>query len=207
MFAGWDGNVAPEPEGRAQAPCGADGPPQIPLRDHACMTMQKRVLYSRRHKHCGHLRIAFVRRPSHSFDGILLTYQRVFVFFRTFIILLFSSIKRASLQLINRRVCWASMSSLTDIYRLPESRQYPEYLRSLYGVNRKLRKDGILAPGDASVHNVRALYKALGRPLDKIPTIHVGGTNGKVNYNSDGPRHTSHHLFYRVAYHSNWPMH
>ena len=56
---------------------------------------------------------------------------------------------------------------------------YPENLRFLYGINDKLKKDGILAPSDSSLTNTLRLYDLIGRPLDRIPTVHVGGTNGK----------------------------
>lgn len=57
---------------------------------------------------------------------------------------------------------------------------YPAMLRHLYGINDLLKKDGILAPSDSSLTNTSRLYDLIGRPLDKIPTLHVGGTNGKV---------------------------
>ena len=56
---------------------------------------------------------------------------------------------------------------------------YPQCLRWLYAINDKLKADGISAPSDASLTNTRRLYDLIGRPLDRIPTIHVGGTNGK----------------------------
>ena len=56
---------------------------------------------------------------------------------------------------------------------------YPANLRFLYGINDKLKKDGILAPSDSSLTNTLRLYDLIGRPLDRIPTVHVGGTNGK----------------------------
>jgi hypothetical protein len=57
---------------------------------------------------------------------------------------------------------------------------YPTMLRHLYSINDLLKKDGILAPSDSSLTNTSRLYDLIGRPLDKIPTLHVGGTNGKV---------------------------
>ena len=57
---------------------------------------------------------------------------------------------------------------------------YPKYLKLYYGVNAKLKKDGIMAPQEASLLNTMKMYDALGKPLDTIPTLHVGGTNGKV---------------------------
>lgn len=56
---------------------------------------------------------------------------------------------------------------------------YPRLLRALYDINGLLKRDGIMAPSDSSLHNTRRLYDLLGRPLDKKKTIHVGGTNGK----------------------------
>ena len=58
---------------------------------------------------------------------------------------------------------------------------YPILLRHLYSINDLLKKDGILAPSDSSLTNTSRLYDLIGRPLDKIPTVHVGGTNGKVS--------------------------
>ena len=57
---------------------------------------------------------------------------------------------------------------------------YPAMLRHLYNINDLLKKDGILAPSDSSLTNTTRLYDLIGRPLDKIPTLHIGGTNGKV---------------------------
>ncbi len=62
-----------------------------------------------------------------------------------------------------------------------QSELYPAHLRQFYGINAKLKKEGILAPQEISVANTNRLYEAIGRPLDKIPTLHVGGTNGKVS--------------------------
>eukprot|EP00428_Durinskia_dybowskii_P079355 CAMPEP_0170450310 /NCGR_PEP_ID=MMETSP0117_2-20130122/51703_1 /TAXON_ID=400756 /ORGANISM="Durinskia baltica, Strain CSIRO CS-38" /LENGTH=547 /DNA_ID=CAMNT_0010711597 /DNA_START=123 /DNA_END=1763 /DNA_ORIENTATION=+ len=56
---------------------------------------------------------------------------------------------------------------------------YPSHLRQFYGINAKLRKEGISAPQDVSVANTKRLYDIIGKPLDSIPTLHVGGTNGK----------------------------
>ena len=61
---------------------------------------------------------------------------------------------------------------------------YPTMLRHLYSINDLLKKDGISAPSDASLTNTSRLYDLIGRPLDKIPTLHVGGTNGKVSNQS-----------------------
>ena len=51
-----------------------------------------------------------------------------------------------------------------------------EFLAKLNGI---LKKGGILAPNRTSLANTRALYNFIGNPLDTIPVIHVGGTNGK----------------------------
>jgi hypothetical protein len=59
---------------------------------------------------------------------------------------------------------------------------YPTLLRHLYSINDLLKKDGIMAPSDASLTNTSRLYNLIGRPLDRIPTLHIGGTNGKVIY-------------------------
>jgi len=56
---------------------------------------------------------------------------------------------------------------------------YPTLLRHLYSINDLLKKDGIMAPSDASLTNTSRLYNLIGRPLDRIPTLHIGGTNGK----------------------------
>jgi folylpolyglutamate synthase/dihydropteroate synthase len=40
---------------------------------------------------------------------------------------------------------------------------------------------GILKPDAGALKNTDDLYTLIGRPLDIIPTIHVAGTNGKVN--------------------------
>ena len=99
---------------------------------------------------------------------------------------------------VSRRVlCIPSSycSSQTTHLKKPESRRmreifcpaaglaanYPSMLRHLYSINDLLKKDGILAPSDASLTNTSRLYDLIGRPLDKIPTLHIGGTNGKVS--------------------------
>jgi folylpolyglutamate synthase/dihydropteroate synthase len=64
-------------------------------------------------------------------------------------------------------------------------RDYPHLLRTLYNVNDLLKRDGIMAPSDDSVHNTDKIYDLIGRPLDRIPTIHIGGTNGKVTYDAN----------------------
>ena len=64
--------------------------------------------------------------------------------------------------------------------KLMQSELYPAHLRLFYGINAGLKRDGILAPQETSLENTRYLYDIIGRPLDNIPTLHVGGTNGKV---------------------------
>ncbi len=63
-------------------------------------------------------------------------------------------------------------------------------LNHLYGVNSRLKGEGILAPSSLSLENTRSLYELIGKPLDRIPTIHVGGTNGKVALSSLSLSHT-----------------
>lgn len=60
-------------------------------------------------------------------------------------------------------------------------KSYPKALQYLYDINAKLRGDGVLAPNATSLSNTLNLYELVGKPLDRIPTIHVGGTNGKVS--------------------------
>lgn len=57
--------------------------------------------------------------------------------------------------------------------------KYPSLLRTLYAINGLLKRDGIMAPTDSSFANTLKAYELIGRPLDRIKTIHVGGTNGK----------------------------
>ncbi len=64
---------------------------------------------------------------------------------------------------------------------------YPSMLRLYYGINSNLKKEGILAPFAASVLNTKRLYDLIGQPLDNIPTIHIGGTNGKVSFHQNNP--------------------
>lgn len=73
-----------------------------------------------------------------------------------------------------------SMASLANIYSIGTAVSYPSLLRLFYTINASLKRDGISAPSDDSLRNTRELYELIGRPLDTIPTIHVGGTNGKV---------------------------
>ena len=58
--------------------------------------------------------------------------------------------------------------------------RYSAHLRRFNRINADLKRDGILAPSNSSIEATDKLYGAIGRPLDSIPTIHVGGTNGKV---------------------------
>jgi folylpolyglutamate synthase/dihydropteroate synthase len=70
------------------------------------------------------------------------------------------------------------MRSIYTPHRYADS--YGNVLRTLYGINDLLNRDGILAPQEQSVSNTRIVYEHFKCPLDLIPTIHVGGTNGKV---------------------------
>lgn len=72
------------------------------------------------------------------------------------------------------------VAAFHKIYGVNEFLSYEEILSQLTEVNKLLRKDGILAPNRDSMANVNALYQSLGLPLNSIPTLHVGGTNGKV---------------------------
>lgn len=67
-----------------------------------------------------------------------------------------------------------------DIYR-PKTlwSDYGSLMAHLNGINGQLKKDGIAMPSSDSMDTVRRLYDNLGRPLDVIKTVHVGGTNGK----------------------------
>ena len=65
---------------------------------------------------------------------------------------------------------------LNNIY-YPVGDDYASCLRRLYNINGSLNRDGIVMPND--LDGTRRLYQLLGSPLDRIPTIHVGGTNGK----------------------------
>jgi folylpolyglutamate synthase/dihydropteroate synthase len=63
--------------------------------------------------------------------------------------------------------------------------RFPNYgtaLKYLYGLNHRLKAQGVLAPDTNSLSHTLSLYNLIGKPLDRIPTIHVGGTNGKVRY-------------------------
>ena len=70
---------------------------------------------------------------------------------------------------------------IKDVYGTPIM-NYPSLLQCLYKINDSLKRDGILAPTNMSLSNTSLLYEIIGKPLDSIPTIHIGGTNGKVGY-------------------------
>jgi hypothetical protein len=72
------------------------------------------------------------------------------------------------------------VNSFREIYSPPNSRCYDDYIRKIKSINKTLRKEGVLAPGDKAFENVKKLYNAIGGRLDAIPVVHVGGTNGKV---------------------------
>ena len=67
---------------------------------------------------------------------------------------------------------------LSSIY-FPCGESYSECLRKLYSVNSSLNTSGITMPSSGNLDNTMKLYELIGKPLDSIPTIHVGGTNGK----------------------------
>jgi dihydrofolate synthase/folylpolyglutamate synthase len=54
---------------------------------------------------------------------------------------------------------------------------YAIALKRLNSLNHLLKSDGILMP--SSLSSIDLLYEKLGRPLDNVPVVHVGGTNGK----------------------------
>eukprot|EP00602_Paraphysomonas_sp_CaronLab_P009263 CAMPEP_0185036208 /NCGR_PEP_ID=MMETSP1103-20130426/28823_1 /TAXON_ID=36769 /ORGANISM="Paraphysomonas bandaiensis, Strain Caron Lab Isolate" /LENGTH=553 /DNA_ID=CAMNT_0027573663 /DNA_START=23 /DNA_END=1684 /DNA_ORIENTATION=+ len=58
-------------------------------------------------------------------------------------------------------------------------KNYTAALKHLNSVNSILKAEGILAPSSMSLANTFHLYELIGKPLDRIPTIHIGGTNGK----------------------------
>ena len=68
----------------------------------------------------------------------------------------------------------------TSLAKHLQSELYPAHLRQFYAINSGLRKEGISAPQEISLANTKRLYEIIGSPLDSIPTLHVGGTNGKV---------------------------
>ena len=65
---------------------------------------------------------------------------------------------------------------LGSIYH-QEGDDYASCLRRLYSINGSLNSNGIVMPNN--LNGTIRLYRLLGSPLDRIPTIHVGGTNGK----------------------------
>ena len=67
---------------------------------------------------------------------------------------------------------------LSTVY-YPVGSTYPECLRRLNSINGLLNTEGITMPSDGSLESTRRLYELIGKPLDRIPTVHVGGTNGK----------------------------
>ena len=73
-----------------------------------------------------------------------------------------------------------SSDSLNALYTVSSTAGYRECLKHVYSINRRLKEEGISAPSAVSVDNVRKVYSYLGKPLDSIPTFHIGGTNGKV---------------------------
>lgn len=68
----------------------------------------------------------------------------------------------------------------TSIYG-PCLSTYSSVLRHLYRMNAMIFASGTLAPNIQSKLNTEKLYEAIGRPLDRIPSILIGGTNGKVH--------------------------
>lgn len=72
------------------------------------------------------------------------------------------------------------LARMEHIYTPPGyDTSYPSLLRAVYDVNSLLKKDGIMAPSTGSLCNTRRVYELIDRPLDSIPVVHVGGTNGK----------------------------
>jgi dihydrofolate synthase / folylpolyglutamate synthase len=74
------------------------------------------------------------------------------------------------------------MSPMSSIYT-PDgfAAGYTTLLKVMHNINGLLRKNGYgQAPDDDSLRNTRLFYElVLDKPLDEIPTIHVGGSNGK----------------------------
>ena len=56
---------------------------------------------------------------------------------------------------------------------------YKSLVTTLYNVNSLLNSNGVIAPSEGSLKHTRLMYEAIGSPLDRIYTIHIGGTNGK----------------------------
>jgi folylpolyglutamate synthase/dihydropteroate synthase len=72
------------------------------------------------------------------------------------------------------------MLDIREVYRVPKERVFGKYVKAWQSINKTLNQGGISAPSDVSFKNVMTLYEDLGKPIDTIPCIHVGGTNGKV---------------------------
>ena len=89
------------------------------------------------------------------------------------------------LVILFRRFSTVMSGGLERIYSPPPSATYPQLLSHLYSINDRIKSDGISAPSSRSFPNTIKLYEAIGKPLDRIPTIHVGGTNGKVSNSID----------------------
>ncbi len=72
------------------------------------------------------------------------------------------------------------LSGMRGIYA-PEgySDSYANLLDALNALNGKLSRSGVKAPSEEALVNTQRLYELIGKPLDFIPTVHVGGTNGK----------------------------
>ena len=78
-----------------------------------------------------------------------------------------------------RREVTLNMSIFKDIFHVSPNITYEELKNQVNAVNSRLKDDGIEMPNADSLATTRKLYELLGSPLDKIPTIHIGGTNGK----------------------------
>ena len=70
------------------------------------------------------------------------------------------------------------MASIASKIYLPRSLSYPALLRHLYSINELLSAEGKVINA-SSLSNTEYVYNSLGRPIDRIPIIHIGGTNGK----------------------------
>jgi len=71
-------------------------------------------------------------------------------------------------------------TSISKIYS-PATKSYSGLLRHLYSVNDLITAEGRVVT--ISLESIARIYQSIGRPIDNIPIIHVGGTNGKVNRN------------------------
>lgn len=76
-----------------------------------------------------------------------------------------------------------------SVYSFPSIRTYSSVLRSFYSINSQMERyrkqaqidrGGTDAPSFGSLIHTQTIYDLLGKPLDNIPTFHIGGTNGKV---------------------------